>query len=101
MAKPSTESKLKTLEQAFLVSQQRNIDNTYRSEAAKNKIDSTVPVVNQHTEEIADNTNDILETQIGLAESYEETNSGILRCEEALAEIYEMIMPPEEEEGGN
>ena len=38
------------------------------------------------------NAEDILATQEGLAETYEETYNSITQCEEAITELYEMII---------
>lgn len=47
----------------------------------------------QTYEETQANATDILATQEGLAETYEETYTSITNCEEAIAELYEMIIP--------
>ena len=41
---------------------------------------------------IAANTEDITDTQIGLADTYEEMNDQITQVEEALAEVYELVV---------
>ena len=53
---------------------------------------NTIPQTKQNTEDIVTNSNDILVTQEGLAETYEEMNTSIIEVEEALAEVYEMII---------
>ena len=64
---------------------------TEKADLASNKI----PQVDTNTTDIQANSEDIVETQIGLAETYEETNNGITQCEIAITEIYEMLMPTE------
>lgn len=49
-----------------------------------------------NTTDIRTNSEDIVETQVGLAETYEETNTGITQCEIAITELYEMITPTTE-----
>ena len=51
-----------------------------------------IPQTDQNTQDIVTNSNDILVTQEGLAETYEEMNNSIIEVEEALAEVYEMII---------
>lgn len=53
---------------------------------------NTIPQTNQNTEDIVANSNDILTTQEGLAETYEEMNNSIIEVEEALAEVYELVI---------
>lgn len=81
--------RLDSLQQSFIQSQQNQIPLNDKSEEAYN----TIPQVDQNTEDIATNAEDILITQEGVAESYEETNTSITQCEEAIAELYEMIIP--------
>ena len=83
---------LRMLQAAYIQSQKNQVPITGRTDTAYNK----VPQVDQNTEGVATNAGDILMTQEGVAESYEETNTAITEVEEALAEIYEMIVPPEE-----
>ena len=83
---------LARLEAAFIQVQKNQVPITGRTDTAYNK----VPQVDQNTEGVATNAGDILMTQEGVAESYEETSTAITEVEEALAEIYEMIVPPEE-----
>ena len=49
----------------------------------------------QTYEDTQTNASDILTTQEGLAQTYEETYTSITNCEEAIAELYEMILPTE------
>ena len=48
-----------------------------------------------NTSGIQTNSEDIVTTQEGLAETYEQTNTSITQLEEALVEVYEIIIPKE------
>lgn len=49
----------------------------------------------QTYEDTQTNASDIITTQEGLAQTYEETYTSITNLEEAIAEVYEMILPTE------
>ena len=83
---------LRMLQAAYIQSQKNQVPITGKTDTAYNK----VPQVDENTRGVASNAEDILVTQEGVAESYEETTTAITEVEEALAEIYEMIVPPEE-----
>ena len=83
---------LRMLQAAYIQSQKNQVPITERTDTAYNK----VPQVDENTRGVTSNAEDILVTQEGIAESYEETTTAITEVEEALAEIYEMIVPPEE-----
>ena len=86
------EERLNTFEQSLI---QMGINQT----PVVNKSDTAyykVPQVDSNTSNIQTNSKDIVETQEGLAETYEETTTSITQLEEALAEVYEIIVPPEE-----
>ena len=85
------EARLNNLERAFLQSQRNQVPITGKTDTAYGK----VPQVDTNTFGIATNSEDIVSTQIGLAETYEETTTSITQLEEALTEVYEMIIPPE------
>lgn len=59
-------------------------------------IDQLGKQVDNNTSGIQMNSNDIITTQEGLAETYEETNTSITQLEEALVEVYEIIVPQEQ-----
>ncbi len=83
------EERLNTFEQSLIqmgINQTPVVD---KSDTAYNK----VPQVDTNTSGIQTNSENILSTQEGLAETYEETNTSITQLEEALAEVYEMIAP--------
>lgn len=83
--------KIDSLNKAFLQSSKNQVSVTDKTDQSYNKI----PQVDTNTEGIATNTEDIVDTQIGLAETYEETFTSITNVESALAEVYEMLIPPE------
>ena len=56
-------------------------------------IDQLGKQVDNNASSIQMNSNDIITTQEGLAETYEETNTSITQLEEALVEVYEIIVP--------
>lgn len=58
-------------------------------------IDQLGKQVDNNTSGIQTNSEDIVTTQEGLAETYEETNTSITQLEEALVEVYETIIPKE------
>ena len=80
--------RLDNLEQSFRQSQINNVPVTQKADEASGK----VPQVDANTSGIQSNSEDILVTQEGLAETYEEMNTSIIEVEEALAEVYEMII---------
>ena len=82
---------LVNLERAFLMSQQNGVNITQNSD----KVAVLEPEVTNLKEEVSINTSDIITTQEGLAETYEETNTSITQLEEALVEVYEIIVPKE------
>ncbi len=84
--------KIDALNRSFLQNSKNQTAVTDRSDQSYNKI----PQVDSNTQGIAENSEDITETQIGLADTYEETLIAITNVETALAEVYEMILPPEE-----
>ena len=81
--------RIDNLQQSFVQAQINQVPLTGETEEAYNKI----PQVDQNTGDISANATDILITQEGVAESYEETSTSITQCEEAIAELYEMIIP--------
>ena len=83
--------RLDSLQQSYEQSQRNQVPITAKTDAAYGKI----PQIDTNTQGVATNANDILVTQEGVAESYEETSTAITEVEEALAEIYEMIVPAE------
>lgn len=83
------EKRLKNLEIAVLQMSKNAVPVTSKTDTAYNK----VPQVDNNTSGIQTNSNDIVATQEGLAETYEGTNTSITQLEEALAEVYEMIVP--------
>ena len=84
-------TRLVNLERAFLMSQQNGVNITQNSD----KVAVLEPEVTNLKEEVSINTSDIVDTQEGLAETYEETNTSITQLEEALVEVYEIIIPKE------
>ena len=84
-------TRLVNLERAFLMSQQNGVNITQNSD----KVAVLEPEVTNIKEEVSINTSDIITTQEGLAETYEETNTSITQLEEALVEVYEIIVPQE------
>ena len=81
------ETQLANLQQAYLQSQRNQVPITGKTDESYNKI----PQIDENTTNIEINAENILSTEEGLAETYEEMNSSILEVEEALAEVYEMI----------
>lgn len=53
---------------------------------------SKIPQIDTNTENIETNSTDIVNTQEGLAETYEEMNTAIIEVEEGLAEVYELVI---------
>ena len=84
-------TRLVNLERAFLMSQQNGVNITQNSD----KVAVLEPEVTNIKEEVSINTSDIVDTQEGLAETYEETTTSITQLEEALVEVYEIIVPQE------
>lgn len=84
-------TRLVNLERAFLMSQQNGVNITQNSD----KVAVLEPEVTNLKEEVSINTSDIVATQEGLAETYEGTNTSITQLEEALVEVYEIIIPKE------
>ena len=84
-------TRLVNLERAFLMSQQNGVNITQNSD----KVAVLEPEVTNLKEEVSINTSDIVATQEGLAETYEGTNKSITQLEEALVEVYEIIIPKE------
>ena len=81
--------RLNNLERAVLQMSKNVVPVTSKTDTAYNK----VPQVDNNTSGIQMNGKDIVDTQEGLAETYEETTTSITQIEEALAEVYEMIVP--------
>lgn len=81
------EAMFKNFSTAFLQSQENLVPVTEKADISSNKI----PQIDENTTNIEINAENILSTEEGLAETYEEMNSSILEVEEALAEVYEMI----------
>lgn len=84
-------TRLVNLERAFLMSQQNGVNITQNSD----KVAVLEPEVTNLKEEVSINASDIITTQEGLAETYEETNTSITQLEEALVEVYEIVIPKE------
>lgn len=84
-------TRLVNLERAFLMSQQNGVNITQNSD----KVAVLEPEVTNIKEEVSINTSDIVTTQEGLAETYEETNTSITQLEEAIVEVYEIVIPKE------
>ena len=85
------ENRLKNLERAVLQMSKNAVPVTSKTDTPYNK----VPQVDNNTSGIQMNSEDIITTQEGLAETYEETNTSITQLEEALVEVYEIIIPKE------
>ena len=85
------DKRLKNLELAFLQMSNNSVAVTSRADAGYNKVHQ----VDNNTSGIQTNSVDIVTTQEGLAETYEETNTSITQLEEALVEVYEIIVPQE------
>ena len=85
------DKRLKNLELAFLQMSNNSVAVTSRADAGYNK----VLQVDNNTSNIQMNSDDIVKTQEGLAETYEETNTSITQLEEAIVEVYEIIIPKE------
>lgn len=83
------DKRLKNLERAVIQMSKNLVAITSRSDAGYNK----VPQVDNNTSGIQTNSEDIVNTQEGLTETYEETTTSITQLEEALAEAYEIIVP--------
>ena len=83
------DKRLKNLERAVIQMSKNLVAITSRSDAGYNK----VPQVDNNTSGIQTNSEDIVKTQEGLTETYEETTTSITQLEEALAEAYEIIVP--------
>ena len=83
------EKRLENLERAVLQMSKNAVPVTSKTDTAYNK----VPQVDNNTSGIQMNGKDIVDTQEGLAETYEETTTSITQLEEALVEVYEMIVP--------
>ena len=85
------DKRLKNLELAFLQMSNNSVAVTSRADAGYNKVHQ----VDNNTSNIQTNSEDIVKTQEGLTETYEETNTSITQLEEALAEAYEIIVSKE------
>lgn len=85
------DKRLKNLERAVLQMSKNAVPVTSKTDTAYNK----VPQVDDNTSGIQINSEDIVATQEGLAETYEGTNKSITQLEEALVEVYEIIIPKE------
>ena len=70
-------------------------DNTSAIQVNSDDILTTQEGLAQTYEETQTNAEDILATQEGLAQTYEETYTSITNLEEAIAEVYELIIPAE------
>ena len=79
------EYRLNNLNASYIATQTKNNETGTRSEINTGNIQTTSEITEQ-------NATDILVTQEGLAETYEEMNNSIIEVEEALAEVYEMII---------
>lgn len=103
---------MEALQKAFIQSQKNQVPITGKTDTAYGKcpqvdLNTTNIQVNsddiittqeglaQTYEDTQANAQDILATQEGLAETYEETYTSITNLEEAIAEVYEMILPTE------
>ena len=80
--------RLDSLQQSFIQSQENAVPVTAKADAASNKI----PQVDANTAGVATNAEDITDTQIGLADTYESMNDQVTQLEEALAEVYELVV---------
>ena len=85
------DKRLKNLEQAVIQMSKNSVTVTSRADAGYNK----VLQVDNNTSNIQTNSEDIVKTQEGLTETYEETTTSITQLEEALAEAYEIIVSKE------
>ena len=85
------DKRLKNLERAFLQMSTNSVTVTNRADAGYNKVQQ----VDNNTSNIQTNSDDIVKTQEGLTETYEETTTSITQLEEALAEAYEIIVSKE------
>ena len=105
-------SEVAKLNQAYIQSRKNQVPITGRTDTAYAKcpqvdtntaniqvnaddIITTQEGLAQTYEDTQTNADDILATQEGLAQTYEETYTSITNLEEALAEVYEMILPTE------
>ena len=70
-------------------------DNTTNIQVNSDDILTTQEGLAQTYEDTQANAQDILTTQEGLAQTYEETYTSITNLEEAIAEVYEMVLPTE------
>ena len=86
------EIKFKNLNRSILQNNKNQTDVTARTDESHNKI----PQIDSNTSNIEVNSEDIITTQEGLAETYEEMNSSIIEVEEALAEVYEIVIGTDE-----
>ena len=91
MSLEELDKRLKNLELAFLQMSNNSVSVTSRADAGYNKVHQ----VDNNTSNIHTNSEDIVKTQEGLTETYEETTTSITQLEEALAEAYEIIVPQE------
>ena len=90
MAQPidALAERLDNLQESFIQSQINIVPVIAKADDATERI----PQIDDNTANIGVNTEDIVTTQEGLAETYEEMNTSVLEVEEALAEVYEMII---------
>ena len=106
------QKQMRILNQMFLQAQANQVPITGRTDTAYGKcpqvdtntsnikinaddIITTQEGLAQTYEDTQTNADDILATQEGLAQTYEETYTSITNLEEAIAEVYEMILPTE------
>ena len=85
------DKRLRNLERAVLQMSKNAVPVTSKTDTAYNK----VPQVDNNTSGIQTNSVDIVTTQEGLAETYEETNKSITQLEAAIVEGYEIVIPKE------
>lgn len=85
------DKRLKNLERAFIQMSKNLVTVTSRADDGYNKVHQ----VDDNTSNIYTNSEDIVKTQEGLTETYEETTTSITQLEEALAEAYEIIVSKE------
>jgi len=81
---------LANLQRAFIESQKNNVSTVAKSDMAPMLSNQ----VNDLGEEVAENTADITDTQVAMAETFEAVGSNtddIGVCMEAIAEIYELM----------
>ena len=71
-------------------------DNTSNIQTNANDILTTQEGLAQTYEDAQTNAQDIITTQEGLAQTYEETYTSITNLEEAIAEVYEMVLPTDD-----